>query len=55
MLGLRYGDQIAIDDPAASERTRAAVADLAAAKGLIVSKQPPLARPRWSRARCASR
>lgn len=42
-MGLRYGDQIAIDDPAASERTRAAVADLAAAKGLIVSKQPPLA------------
>lgn len=42
-MGLRYGDQIAIDDPLASEKTRAAVADLAAAKGLIVSKQPALA------------
>ncbi|WP_068090644.1 CpaD family pilus assembly protein [Novosphingobium rosa] len=42
-MGLRYGDQIAIDDPAANPRTRAAVADLASAKGLMVSTQPPLA------------
>ncbi|WP_206241553.1 CpaD family pilus assembly protein [Novosphingobium terrae] len=42
-MGLRYGDQIAIDDPAANAKTRAAVADLAAAKGLMISPQPPLA------------
>lgn len=42
-MGLRYGDQIAIDDPLANPRTRAAIADLAGAKGLIVSPQPPLA------------
>jgi pilus assembly protein CpaD len=42
-MGLRYGDQIAIDDPIANPRTRAIVAELAGAKGLIVSPQPPLA------------
>lgn len=41
-MGLRYGDQVAIDDPLASDATRATVGDLVARHGLIVSARPPL-------------
>ncbi len=40
-MDLRYGDRIAIDDPLASEPTRAAVAALAARYGLIIGETPP--------------
>lgn len=41
-MGLRYGDQVAIDDPLASQATRASVSALVAKHGLIVSPRPPL-------------
>jgi pilus assembly protein CpaD len=41
-MGLRYGDQVAIDDPLASEATHASVSALLAKHGLIVSSRPPL-------------
>ncbi|MCW1427766.1 CpaD family pilus assembly protein [Novosphingobium sp. JCM 18896] len=40
-MDLRYGDRIAIDDPLGSEATRAAVASIAARRGLILSDTPP--------------
>jgi pilus assembly protein CpaD len=41
-MGLRYGDQVMIDDPLASEATRGQVAGLLATRGLSVSPRPPL-------------
>jgi pilus assembly protein CpaD len=41
-MGLRYGDQVAIDDPLASEATRASVSALVAKHGLLVAPRPPL-------------
>jgi len=41
-MGLRYGDQVAIDDPLANETTRAQIAALVASRGLTVSPRPPL-------------
>ena len=40
-MDLRYGDRIAIDDPLASEATRASVEALAARYGLLVSSDAP--------------
>jgi pilus assembly protein CpaD len=41
-MGLRYGDQVAIDDPLASPATRNAVSALVARHGLMVAPRPPL-------------
>ena len=40
-MDLRYGDRISIDDPLQSEATRAAVVQLAARHGLVVSDEAP--------------
>ena len=40
-MDLRYGDRISIDDPLQSEATRAAIVQLAARHGLIVSDDAP--------------
>lgn len=40
-MDLRYGDRVAIDDPLASDATRAAVSALAARYGLILSDDTP--------------
>ena len=40
-MDLRYGDRISIDDPQASEATRASVEALASRYGLMVSDQAP--------------
>ena len=40
-MDLRYGDRISIDDPLQSEATRAAIVQLAARYGLIVSDDAP--------------
>lgn len=42
-MSLRYGDQVAIDDPLTSAATRASVSALVARRGLIISSRPPLA------------
>lgn len=42
VLGLRYGDTIAIDDPTGDSGTRAAVQQVAGRYGLLVSDQAPL-------------
>ena len=42
MLGLRYGDQIAIDDPLASLHTRAEVKSAAARYGLLIGPGTPM-------------
>lgn len=40
-MDLRYGDRIAIDDPLGSEQTRAAVAAIAARRGLMLADTAP--------------
>jgi pilus assembly protein CpaD len=41
-MALRYGDRISIDDPMASEATRAGVAAIAARYGLLLGGQAPV-------------
>jgi pilus assembly protein CpaD len=41
-MDLRYGDRVSIDDPLASEATRAAVASVAARYGLLMSDDAPV-------------
>jgi pilus assembly protein CpaD len=41
-MGLRYGDQVAIDDPLASEVTRAQIAALVDGRGLVLATRPAL-------------
>ncbi|MDE1915750.1 MAG: CpaD family pilus assembly protein [Sphingomonadales bacterium] len=44
-MGLRYGDKVMIDDPLASDTTRAQVAGLLGARGLALAAATPLAQP----------
>ncbi|RVU03826.1 pilus assembly protein CpaD [Novosphingobium umbonatum] len=39
-MNLRYGDRIAVDDPLHSEAVLAAVADVAARRGIAINRQP---------------
>jgi len=41
-MNLRYGDRVAIDDPLQSSATRAAVEELVARHGLLLSEQAPV-------------